>query len=113
MPNKTNTDRAFMRDMNDKTVSYTCLSSGIVTASKSIFSKKTVLVSLIVFTNGSDNVTAVLYDNASAASGTEVAKVVVKGADLIGGETHIMCDCDNGLYLALSGTGGTALVRYI
>jgi len=110
---KTNTDRAFMQDMNDKPVSYTCLSSGLLSSSQAVFASKTVLVSLIVYTNGSSNATATLYDNASAASGTEVAKIIVKGADLIGGEAHIMCDCENGLYLALSGTGAGALVRYI
>lgn len=110
---KSNTSRNFTYDLSGNKVSYTCLSSGLLSSSQAVFTTKAVLVSLIVYTDGTNNGTAILYDNASAGSGTEVAKIVAKGSELMGGETHIMCDCENGIYLSLSGTGATALVRYL
>jgi hypothetical protein len=90
-----------------------CLSSGIKSASAAIHANNALLRSLIVYTDGTNNATAIIYDNATEASGTELAKIVVKGSELMGGETAIKVRAENGLYLELSGVGATALVRYI
>ncbi len=88
-------------------------SSGIVAADGVILNNPGVLVAIIVLTDGSNNATAIIYDNASAATGKVLGKVAVQGADLMGGELKINALARNGLFLDISGTGAEALIRYI
>lgn len=102
----------FPRTGNEVTVEIT-ESSGLKGSDAVILDNPGVLVAIIVITNESDNATAIVYDNASAASGKVLGKVVVKGADLMGGELKINALARNGLYLDISGAGAEALIRYI
>ena len=66
----------------------------------------------LVFTNGSNAATLTIYDNASAASGKVLLKVVVVGADLMGGAfpSFGIEKGANGLYAELSGTGASFIL---
>jgi len=86
--------------------------SDIKSASAVITAGPAKAVSLIGYTNGSDDVTLILYDNASAASGVVLHKAIILGADLMGGIVEVPVDAVNGIYLSLTGTGGTALVHF-
>ena len=99
--------------VNGRVIENICHSSGLKSASVAILPHEGILVSCIVFTNGSDDAEVTVYDNASAASGTELAHSYVKGAERMGGEARIFCYAENGLYLSISGTGVKALVRYM
>jgi len=56
----------------------------------------------------------VLYDNASAASGTKLAEITVKGSDNYGGRNwQLPVRCVNGVYADLTGTGASCIVEYI
>lgn len=58
-------------------------------------------------TDGTNNLTIKVYDNASAASGNVVAEFTIIGADLKGGEMFTNLKIANGLYVDMttSGTG--------
>ena len=60
-------------------------------------------------TDGTNNFTIKIYDNASAASGNVVTEFTIIGADLKGGETFDDLKMSNGVYIdatiADSGTG--------
>jgi len=72
------------------------------------------LIGLNVLTDGTNAATAIIYDNASAASGKVLAKVVVPGASLTGGlELPRGVEAINGLYVSLAGTGAACNVYYI
>lgn len=86
--------------------------SGIKSSSGIITDGPAKAVSLIAYTDGTNEVTAILYDNASAASGTVLHKIIVLAADKMGGIVDMEVGADNGIYLELSGTNGTALVHY-
>jgi hypothetical protein len=88
-------------------------SSGLLTSDTAVMPKAGILVALVVITDGTNNATAIVYDNASTASGTVLAKVVVTGSDNMGGELKINAIARNGLFLDISGTGAEAIVRFI
>ena len=89
------------------------ISSGILASSSVVYAKPCKLTDLAVYTDGTNQVTAILYDNATAASGTVIGKVIVPGAALNGGLViPIPVRAQNGIYISLSGTGGTAVVFY-
>ena len=58
-------------------------------------------------TDGTNNLTLKIYDNASAASGNVVAEFEIIAADLKGGETFFDLEMKNGIYVDMttSGTG--------
>lgn len=88
-------------------------SSGIKAASVAIKAAEGVLGALIVLTDGTNAATATLYDNASAASGTELCQVQVPGASLCNGFAFPNpIAFGNGCYLELAGTGAEAIVYY-
>lgn len=93
----------------------TCLSSGLKAAAAAAVIKAStgILRGITVYTNGTDDVTVVAYDNASAASGTELAKIIVAGEDGSGGVIGIEVEAKNGITLSIVGTGGSALAYYI
>jgi len=102
----------FPKTFNSESVQ-TTLSSGIVTSDSAIITESGVLVAIIVFTDGVNDATVVVYDNDSAASGTVLGKVIVKGADNMGGELKINARVTNGIFVDVSGTGAEVLIRYI
>lgn len=89
-------------------------SSGLVAASTAIMARSGRLTGLLALADGTNAATIILYDNATAASGTVLAKIVVKATDTF--ETaHIPdagIDCLNGVYAALSGTGAACVVYF-
>lgn len=65
-------------------------------------------------TDGTNNLTIKVYDNASAASGNVVAEFTIIGADLKGGEMFENLAMHNGIYVDMTlGAGtGTWWVEY-
>lgn len=91
-----------------------CTSSGLVSASAVISAYPGRLRGLSVGADGTNAATVILYDNASAASGTVLAKVVVD-ATTTHDEVHIPDDgvvVNNGIYASISGTGAECVVYY-
>lgn len=106
-------NKVFARDANSTPFPYTSHSTGLLDASAVIKAAEGVLVDVLVYTDGTNNATVIVYDDVDSANGTVLAKVVVKGSDLMGGEVSIMVDAHAGMYMAISGTGATALIRYV
>lgn len=72
------------------------------------------LRALTVLTNGTNDATVTLHDNATAASGTVLAKAIVAGADFTGHITFPQrgVAASNGIYATLAGTGCECIVYY-
>ena len=89
------------------------ISSGLKNADAAIFAGRNRINAITVLSDGTNNATLVVYDNPSAASGTELAKVVCKGADLM---QHIIFEnpvvAQDGIYADVTGTGATFIVFY-
>ena len=76
---------------------------------------KCYLVKVKCKTDGTNNMTVKVYDNASAASGNVVAEFTVIGADLKGGELFENLKMSNGVYIdaTIAGAGtGTWWVEF-
>lgn len=90
------------------------MTSGQQTADAAVSSSGCYLSAIQIETDGSNNVTVLLYDNASAASGTVVADITVVAGDYYGGRVWIHpIRCYNGIYADVTGTNGTYFVEYI
>lgn len=91
----------------------TATTSGRLTSSAVVAARGALLCHLMVETDGTNAATVILYDNASAASGTILAKMLVPGA---AGHGEIVFDspveANHGIYCAISGTGAAAMVGY-
>jgi hypothetical protein len=87
--------------------------SGLKSADAAILSMPGRLMGLTVLTDGTNDATVVLYDN-TAASGTELAKLIVKGADLskelVIAEEGVVCN--RGIYADVTGTGAAYIVHF-
>ena len=87
------------------------------TASATINSGPCRLCAVLMITDGTNPATAILYNLTSAvgaAAGNKVWEGTVAGATGYGGRNWtVPVACDTGLYLALSGTGASAIVEYI
>ena len=92
-----------------------CAGSGEIDSSQSLYSNRCSLTSLMVYTDGVNDVTVILYDNASEASGDIVAKIPVSGENDYGGRIWPGNGrrCVNGLYAGLDGTGASCIAEYI
>ena len=89
------------------------LGSGEVTASESIYGKRCWLTSLMAYTNGTDDVTITVYDNATEAVGDIAGKIIVKGSNNYGGQVwKFPRKCIQGIYANVSGTGASCIVEY-
>lgn len=89
-------------------------SSGSKTSDGVIYNGPCALKSVIMIGDGTNAATAIIYDNASAASGKIVAKVYVD-AGLV---YESFCEnggivCNNGLYLDIGGTGAECFINYV
>ena len=110
-----NLNRAFPIDSNGHPVPCS-QSTGLVplaSAPKSIVAGGAVLVDCLLYTDGTNDATLTIYDSPNAANGIELCQVIVKGAELWGGEVNIMCQAAFGLYMTLTGNGSKALVRHM
>jgi hypothetical protein len=92
---------------------YPSTSSGELTASAAIKALPCQLASVTV-TPGSATTTVIIYDNASAASGTKLLSITMAA----NGSTQTFSlnypkVANNGLYCSISGTGASANVDYI
>lgn len=92
---------------------YPAKSSGLKVADGVIAPRTAVLHSVMVIADGTNAATVILYDNASAATGDVLAKIVVDAGatyDLF----HSMDGVEalNGIYLDISGTGAECVVHY-
>ncbi len=98
-----------------------CQSSGVKTASAAIISGQCKLVSIHAVITGTKPTTIKVFDNASAASGKELSRMILARSDAgdptaLTGPECIEFDmheviCKNGLYLSISsGTGEGAAV---
>ena len=88
-------------------------SSGLKDADAVIHARPCRVMSIIAIADGTNAATIDLYDNASAASGTLLAKIIVD-AGLVYEQFHIDggITANNGVYLDLTGTGAKAIVHY-
>ena len=93
-----------------------CRSSGVKTASTAIFDGQVRLISIHAVLTGTAPTTIKVFDNASAASGTELARIIVQsdnppGSGAVFGPTMVEFDMHgvlavNGLYLSISSGSG-------
>lgn len=92
---------------------YTATSSGTKVADGIIIGRPSRLLSIMLETDGTNVATCILYDNASAASGTILASISCLGADR---SATWSLDCgveaSNGIYLDIGGTGAKVVVHY-
>lgn len=87
--------------------------SGEKTASELINSGPCYLTSLIINTDGVNDATVIVYDAASAA-GKIVRRFKINGDENYGGNViKYPVKMDNGIYVALSGTGGSFIADYL
>lgn len=88
--------------------------SGLKSADAVIMAMPGRLMGCLVLADGTNAATITLYDNASAASGTVLAKYVVDAtltseAPTLPSEGII---CNNGIYADVTGTGAEFIVYY-
>lgn len=91
-------------------------SSGVLNADTAVLAIPGRLIAVQVLGDGINQASAVLYDNASAASGLEVAKIILDAGLTDTGIQHISDEgvvCNNGIYLDISGTGAECIVYYV
>ena len=92
----------------------TNLSSGLKTADAVILDRRGILSGINLITDKTNDLTLILYDNASAASGTELFKTQIVGTD----DTAYIempeggIRCSNGIYADVTGTGAAYIVHY-
>lgn len=94
-------------------MSISSITSDLKAASASIAIGKNRINAVTFLGDGTNASTLTIYDNASAASGKVVVKVVNRTTDQ---QNHIIFTnpvvCEKGIYAALGGTGGTYIVYY-
>jgi hypothetical protein len=92
---------------------FPCEASGEISASELVYDGPCLLVGIVVNTDGVNDALGVVYDN-SAASGKVVGRWRVKADENHGGCMHGLSPVkmENGIYVALSGTGASFQVYY-
>ncbi len=91
-------------------------SSGIVTVGQSpyiVHAAPCVLIDAIVYTDGTNDATLTVYDNATTVTGTVLAQAKAAGADLQAGVANMLRIADNGIAIEIVGTGASALIAYM
>jgi hypothetical protein len=88
-----------------------CRSSGLKTADASIIATYGTFCGVEIISDGTNDATVVVYDNASSASGTEVFKGKVAAANNFGGG-FTYSTVSNGIYVDVTGTGAAYIVFY-
>ncbi|HRR42124.1 MAG TPA: hypothetical protein P5244_12890 [Syntrophales bacterium] len=100
----------------DHSVPFVCESTGVCSdTTKVVLNVPGILVHAKVFTDGTadHDATLIIYDNASAASGTELDKYIVEGTDHTGGGMNIFANAENGITVSLSGTGASWILHFM
>lgn len=89
-------------------------SSGRKTADSVICSRPALLKSLILEGDGTNACSVVLYDNASAASGTVLAKLLIQasGPQVVSFDSAGGIEANNGIYADVTGTGAAYIVHF-
>jgi len=100
-------------DLNSRALPLVKKGSGLITESGVVHGDNAVLYDAIVFTDGTNDATVTVYDNATEASGRVMFHDVVKGSVVKGGEVNIADEALYGLFIAISGTGAKVIVRYV
>ncbi len=95
-------------------MSGTNLSSDLLTADTAVLDRRGILTGVNIITDQTNDVTLIIYDNASAASGTVLFKAIVPGTEdtayfRMPGEG---VRCVNGLYADVTGTGAEFVLHY-
>jgi hypothetical protein len=94
------------------TVHAQCISSGAKTSDGSIITGRTQLCGIEVYTDGSNDAAAILYDN-TTASGTVLVYVKVPAANHYGGIVYMHpIRCSTGIYLDITGTNASAIIYH-
>ena len=89
-------------------------SSGEQTADAAIMAAPGYITAVYIITDGSTNAKVILYDNASAASGTVMLEMTVVASDNYGGRSWVFpAEFFNGIYVDVSGSGASYIVEYI
>ena len=94
---------------------YGSVGSGEIGASAVVYAGACFITSLMVYTDGINDVTVKVYDNAAAAAGRVAGKVPVEGASDYGGRNwpaNAPNRCGNGLYAEIVGVGGSCIVEF-
>jgi hypothetical protein len=87
--------------------------SGLKSADVAIMTKPGKIKSVILLADGTNAATLILYDNASAASGTVLVKIAVDAGlvyESFNSDHGIVCN--NGIYADVTGTGAEFIVHY-
>ena len=92
----------------------TNLSSGLQTADAVVSDRRSILTGVNIITNLTADVTVIIYDNASAASGVVLYKRIVTGTldsiyDNLGDDG---VRAKNGIYVDVTGAGAAYIVHY-
>lgn len=89
-------------------------SSGRLTADTAIRARPALLKSVILEGDGTNACSVTIYDNATAASGLVVAKVLLpaSGAMFVEFESAHGIECNNGIFADVAGTGAAYIVHY-
>jgi hypothetical protein len=89
------------------------ISSGLKTEAAALFAGRNRINAVTLLTDGTNAGTVIVYDNATAASGTVLAKVRCTGAELI---QHVIFEnpviAQNGIYADVTGTGAEYIVYF-
>lgn len=90
----------------------TCRSQGEITADGVVRDSRAIITAVMVITDGTNSADLILYDNATAASGTKLfeggALGTVDRAKLFNFTSPIYAE--NGVFADITGTGASAIV---
>lgn len=95
-------------------------SSGRKTADAAIIARPCLFKGLILEGDGTNACNVILYDNASAASGTVIAKLLLSASttaidSVPKTSSFVLADgieCNNGIFADVTGTGAAYIVHY-
>ena len=87
--------------------------SGIKTEDMAILARPGYFHGIEIITDGTNNASVIVYDNASAASGTVIFQGTILGANNFGGVIFIdPVEMFKGIYIDMTGTGMSYIVYY-
>lgn len=90
-----------------------CNSSGLKTSDAAVLASPGWFCGVEIVTDGTNAATVIVYDNASAASGTVLFKGTVAGASNFGGATYdIPVRAPNGIYVDVTGTNAAYIIYF-
>lgn len=89
-----------------------CQSSGLLTIDTAVLDKPGRLVGATIINNSSNATTLTVYDNASAATGTVVCKLLMVAADKLVYVEIPNVHVFNGLYADIDGTSAEYILYY-